>query len=58
MWGTSRQTLDAVEWHAKWSVLNQDVRNVEVLWSVHHRDALGRLLLEQLQVREYRLKVE
>lgn len=49
VWGTSLQTSDALEFHARWGILSQDVRDVEVVWSPVHRDALGRLLLEQLQ---------
>lgn len=49
VWGTSSDMPDALEFHAKWGTLSEDVRNVEVVWSPAHRDTLGRLLLEQLQ---------
>lgn len=52
MWGTSRQSPDALEFYTKWSVLQQNVRNVEVVWNKVHRNTLARLLLEQLQVRK------
>lgn len=50
MWGTSNRSSDALELHVNWGKLNQEVRNVEVVWSPVLRDTLGRLLLEQLQV--------
>ena len=50
VWSTTVQSLDATELHARWDILSQDVRDVEVVWSPVHRDALGQLLLEQLQV--------
>lgn len=40
-----------MEFHSRWGVLGQEIRDVEVVWSPVHRDALGRLLLEQLEVR-------
>lgn len=51
MWGTSRQTPDALEFYERWGVLHHNVRNVEVVWNKVHRNTLGRLLLDQLQVR-------
>lgn len=50
VWGTSLHASDSLEFHARWGILSQDVRDVEVVWSPVHRDALGRLLLEQIQV--------
>lgn len=50
MWGTSFTGADSLDLHARWGILSQDVRDVEVVWSPVHRDALGQLLLEQLQV--------
>lgn len=50
VWGTSFTGADSLELHARWGILSQDVRDVEVVWSPVHRDALGQLLLEQLQV--------
>ncbi|CAM9317037.1 unnamed protein product, partial [Laminaria digitata] len=49
VWSTTVHSLDATELHARWDILSQDVRDVEVVWSPVHRDALGQLLLEQLQ---------
>lgn len=51
VWGTSAHDPDSVEVHARWGILNEEVRDVEVVWSPVHRDMLGRLLLEQLQVK-------
>lgn len=53
MWSTTVHSLDATELHARWDILSKDVRDVEVVWSPVHRDALGQLLLEQLQVHVY-----
>lgn len=50
MWGTAFTGADSLDLHARWGILSQDVRDVEVVWSPVHRDALGQLLLEQLQV--------
>lgn len=50
VWGTSFVGADTPDLHSRWSILSQDVRDVEVVWSSVHRDALGQLLLEQLQV--------
>lgn len=50
VWGTSFIGADTPDLHSRWSILSQDVRDVEVVWSPIHRDALGQLLLEQLQV--------
>ncbi|CAM9212486.1 unnamed protein product, partial [Ectocarpus sp. 12 AP-2014] len=49
VWGTSFTGADSLDLHARWGILSQDVRDVEVVWSPVHRDALGQLLLEQLQ---------
>eukprot|EP00903_Cladosiphon_okamuranus_P008054 g7768.t1 len=49
VWGTAFTGADSLDLHARWGILSQDVRDVEVVWSPFHRDALGRLLLEQLQ---------
>ena len=49
VWGTSVHTPDSLEYHARWGMLGEDVRDVEVVWSSAHRGMLGRLLLEQLQ---------
>lgn len=52
MWGTAflGASADSLDLHARWGILSRDVRDVEVVWSPVHRDALGQLLLEQLQV--------
>lgn len=50
MWGTHFAGGDSLDLHARWGILSKDVRDVEVVWSPVHRDALGQLLLEQLQV--------
>ncbi|CAM9762698.1 unnamed protein product, partial [Choristocarpus tenellus] len=49
VWGTSKEVLDALELHSNWRVLESEVRDCEVVWSPVLRDALGLLLLEQLQ---------
>lgn len=58
MWGTSFTGANSLDLHARWEILSQDVRDVEVVWSPVHRDALGQLLLEQLQVINYPAMLE
>eukprot|EP00752_Nemacystus_decipiens_P001840 g1774.t1 len=56
VWGTAFIGADSLDLHARWGILSQDVRDVEVVWSPVHRDALGQLLLEQLQELERETK--